>query len=168
MRKFLADIQLRAIIKRFATSKNKQFLSWSNIQKVALVLNADQNINKSVIDKFVAKHQKYMEVFYVEVQSKAATYADWQCITKNDLNILQLPKSALLTNFHQKQFDLVINTCDENDLVSQSIGSALIANYKCASFEKLSAANLVIKRAAESKLNDYLEEIVKYLKMIKN
>ena len=168
MRKFLADIQLKSIIKNFESSKNKQFLTWTNIQKIALVLNSKENINKSQIDQFIVKLQKYVEVYYVEDQAKAPTYADWQSVLKHDLNFLHLPKSTLLNKWHEKQFDLVINACNEDDAVAQSIAAALQANFKCATSEKVKDSNLVIKRSVNNKTIDYLEELVKYLKMIKN
>lgn len=167
MLKKLADIQVKSTIKNLG-NQTKTFIPWQNIHKIALVLNHSQNVNKSAIDKFVSKHQKFVEVYFIEETAKAATYADWQSIIKTDLNLLKLPKSTFLKNLNQKKYDLVINTCDENDRIAKSITTAIQANYKCGAFDNFSQTNLVIKKNEPFSLIDYLEETIKYLKMIHN
>ncbi len=81
---------------------------------------------------------------------------------------MKLPKNKIVQSLKQKHFDLVINTSDEKDKFAQSITAAISANYKCGAFENFSQANLIIKKSQPFVLNDYLEDVVKYLKMIKN
>jgi len=164
----LADIRIKSTINKLGGAKSKQFIPWQNIQKIALILNQNQQVNKSAIDKFITKHQKYIEVFYIEINSKEPTYADWRCFVKADLNLLKLPKNKIILDLKQKHFDLVINTGDEKDQFAQNVTAALSANYKCGAFEKFNQTNLIIKKTEPFVLNDYLEDVVKYLKMIKN
>ena len=168
MLSLLAEIQLKSTIRNFGNSKTQQFIPWDQIQKMALVLDSSQNINKSIIDKFINRQNKYVDVFYIEANAKASTYADWQSLLKTDLNLLKLPKSTLLQNLHKKQFDLVINTCDETNAIAMAITAALKANFKCCPFETYNETNLVIKKSSDIKLIDYLEEVIKYIKLIKN
>jgi hypothetical protein len=168
MLSLLANIQLRSTIRNFGNSKSQQFIPWNQIQKIALIFNQNQAINKNLIDQFIHRQKKYFDVFYIEDKVKEASYADWQSIIKSDLNLLKLPKSTLLQNFHKKKYDLIINTCDEDDGISIAITAALKANFKCGSFENYNGTNLVIKKNEPFNLLKYLDEVIKYLKMIKN
>lgn len=169
MLSLLANIQLRSTIRNFGNSKSQQFIPWDQIQKMALIFNHHQQINKNLIDQFIHRQKKYIDVFYIEDAAKVASYADWQSIIKSDLNVLKLPKSTLLQNFHKKQYDLIINTCNEDDAIAMAITAALKANFKCGAFENYNATNLVIKKSIQPfNLVNYLDEVIKYLKMIKN
>ena len=167
MFKFFAELSVRSIIEKDNTGHKKNFLPWDKIEKIALVVSKQESLNKSQLDKFVSDTKKFVEVFYVELSSKEATYADWHCFTKKDASFLKLPKNAVMEDLKKKKFDLVINTATENDLFATAVCGALPAVFKCGSSSKYNETGLIIERTDNAKLLDYLNETLKYLKMIR-
>ncbi|MES2681158.1 MAG: hypothetical protein V4635_14790 [Bacteroidota bacterium] len=167
MLKPLAEIILNSKIAKGSLNRNKQFLPWDKIKTVALVLNSTDKINKSAIDKFVEGTGKLVSVFYIEPTSKTATYSDWQCLSKKDRTFLGLPHSKFLHQVKDKKFDLVINTSPETDLFSAALTAALTATLKCGGGKKYGELDLIIQKADPYHVIDYLNEVIKYLKMIR-
>ena len=74
MLKRIAEITVKSRIKRHNLIRKKRFMNWDKINKIALVISESELVNKSVLDTFIAKTGKHIEVFYVGVNSKQATY----------------------------------------------------------------------------------------------
>ncbi len=165
--KFITEILLKSQIQKDAVNRKKQFLSWDAIQKIAIIIDHQIPVNKSVIDKFCADSKKYVEIYYVELNAKQATYGDWQCFTSKQKTIFKLPKQITLTELKKRQFDCVINTCSENNLFSVSIQSALQASLKCSDSNTYNQTDLIIYKSQQSNCIDYLNDVLRYLKMIK-
>lgn len=163
----LAEITLRSLITKNNLSRQKQFLPWDKIQKIALLISKDDTINKSVLDKFISDSQKHIEVFFVELSSKTPSYGDWNCFTKKDKGVLGLPKNATLDAIKGKKFDLVINAANHSILFASAITSTLQAPLKCAQATNFNEAELIIEKTIPFNLINYLNDVVKYLKMIK-
>lgn len=163
----LAEITLRSQITKNNSTRQKQFLPWDKIQKIALVISKDETINKSAIDKFISDSQKHIEVFFIELSSKTPGYGDWKCYTKKDKTLLGLPKNTVTQDLATKKFDLVINAANHSTLFASAITSALQAPLKCAQATNFSEAELIIEKTVPFNLINYLNDVVKYLKMIK-
>lgn len=168
MFRFIAESLLRSQIKKDNSGVKKQFIPWDNIQRIALIIEGNDHFNKSALDKFIAESKKYVEVFYVELKSKQATFSDWQCFSKKDKNTVSLPKKELLEALKKKQFDLVINTIHEDELYAVSLCSSLPAPFKIGHSGKYNDVNLIIKRIEHHNLISYLNDALRYLKMIKS
>jgi hypothetical protein len=167
MLKGIARILLRSKINRDNLTRKKKFLSWEKIEKIALIIDKNTHLNKSILDKFVEETKKYIQVFYIEIDSKGPTYHDWKCFSKKDRSFFHLPKKKLESELKHKQFDVIINTCNENNLFSASLCSSLSAYLKCGRDNDHNVSDLVIKKAETSDLIGYLNDVIKYLKMIK-
>ncbi len=167
MLKRIAEITVKSRIKRHNLIRKKRFMNWDKINKIALVISESELVNKSVLDTFIAKTGKHIEVFYVEVNSKQATYSDWRCFHKKELNLLKLPKNNYLQELESKSFDLVINTGNDQDLISALLTSTLNADLKCGLSSRFDCSELIISKSDTSNLVNHLENVVKYLKMIK-
>jgi len=102
MFRLIAEMIVRSNIKKQSPGNEKHFLPWDGINKIALIISSSAAPNKSAIDKFIADSQKYIEVFYVELSSKQASYADWHCLTKKDASFLKLPKSKVAEDLKRK------------------------------------------------------------------
>lgn len=163
----LSELILKAKIRKDNAIRNRKFLSWDEITKIALIIDKEQNLNKSVLDKFIERTQKHVEVFHLELQSKEPSYHDWQCFGKKDKSVLKLPKNNKLTALKSKQFDLVINTCSENDFFSTALVSSLNAPLKCGLGNRFNDCDLIVKRSETTNLIKYLDDVTHYLKMIK-
>jgi hypothetical protein len=167
MLKFLANISLRSKIERDNLQQQKRSLSWNKIEKIALVIDKHDLINKSAMDKFVEDTHKYIEVFYIELQSKTATYSDWHCFSKKDKSLLNLPEKKLISELKKKKFDVVINTCQETNLFAIAISSSFSSAMQCDCHGTFNNTNLIIKKTENTNLLSYLAEVIKYLKMIR-
>lgn len=167
MFRFIAEMIVRSKIEKENTGRKKQSLPWEKIEKIALIIGKNEKLNKSAIDKFIQDSKKFIEVFYVELNSKQATYGDWHCFSKKDASLLNLPKSKVAEDLRKKEFDLVINTASEDELFPVALCTALPAAYKCSSSAKYNNIVLVVERSGSNNLTDYLSDMVKYLKMIK-
>lgn len=168
MLKSIAEISLKSKVNRKNDHIKKQFLPWDRIEKIAIVISKHDDLNKSEIDRFIETTQKYTEIFFVELDSKLPTYSDWHCFSKKDKSLLKLPKNNLIKELKTKRFDLVINTSTEDDLFSMALSSSLLSVIQCDSSDRFNNANLIIKKKENYSIINYLEEVIKYLKMIKN
>ena len=168
MLKFLANMQVRLYLKGLNEAQKKQFLNWDKIKKIAIVVNHQATFNKQNLLQYIGKWQKDVTVIFIEPHAKSASHEEWQCIVKKDLNLLKLPKQRVLTSLKQQTFDLVISTADAEDNIAQMVSAAIPAELKSATVDTHVFANLVIKKNVENQLIQYLEEVIRYLKMIKN
>jgi len=167
MFRFIAEMIVRSKIEKESTGRKKQFLSWEKIEKIALIIGKNETLNKSAIDKFIQDSKKFIEVFYVELNSRQPTYGDWHCFSKKDASLLKLPTARVTEDLAKKDFDLVINTAGEDELFPVALCTALPAAYKCSSSAKYNNTVLVVERSVPNNLTDYLNDTFKYLKMIK-
>lgn len=167
MLRSIAQISLRSKIRRDNLARQKKFLPWDKIEKIALIIDKDNSLNKSALDKFVEETKKYIQVFYIEISSKQPTYHDWKCFSKKDTSLLHLPKKNLESQLKHKQFDVVINTCSEKNLFSASLCSSLSAYLKCSMSNDHNVSDLIIKKTEPFDVISYLNDVIKYLKMIR-
>ncbi len=163
----LAEITLRSQVAKENAATQKQFLSWDKIQKIALVISKDETINKSAVDKFISDSQKHVEVFFIELNSANASFGDWKCFTKKDKSLLNLPKKTIADELNHKKFDLVINASNNFNLYASAITSTLKAPVKCGQANGFNEVHLIIQKTVPFNLINYLNDVVKYLKMIK-
>jgi len=166
IKRTIANIVLKSR-KAFESKRKGAFLSWDSISKIALIISKRDNINKSQVDQFIASTKKYVEVFYIELDSKVPTYSDWICFTKKDKTFLGIPTASVIQGLRGKQFDIVINTCQEIEIYSTAISGILHAPINCGSTNQYNDTHLVIKKKGITNFMDYLHEVVRYLKMIR-
>ncbi len=165
---FIINILLKAQLAKENTAIKKQFLNWEAIEKIAIIIDNTTPINKSVIDKFCIDTKRYVEVYYVELNSKQPTFADWQCFTKKHTTIFNLPKQLYLNELKSKAFNCVINTCHHQNLFAISLQSALQAPIKCSDNANYNQTDLIILKSPSSTIIiSYLNDVTHYLKMIK-
>ena len=167
MLEFFAKLKLNSIIDKNPTKKTKRFLCWNDISSMAIIIESNKNLNKNNLDNFIEKTGKYVEVFYVETNNKQATFGDWNCFTKKDLTLLNLPKSETILSLKTKQFDLVINTCNDSNLFAAALNNYLTSTFKCGLSNAYNDTDLIISKQESYDLPLYLTDISNYLKMIK-
>lgn len=165
MFRWLAELYVKNCISRDNATRNRQFLSWDRIEKIALILDQADHINKSEVDKFVSDTRKYVDVFYVELGSGKPTFGDWRCFPRKDRSLLHLPKAAVRDEVRKKNFDLVINTSGDR-LFSAALTAAISAPFKCGN-GMTAGTDLIIARDEKTPLLNHLNDVVTYLKMIR-
>ena len=147
--------------------RKRHFIPWDQVQKIALVLHKNDEVNKSAMDKLLDGTKKFVEVFYVELSSKAPSYSDWRCFSKKDASLLGLPQQAVLSELQKKSFDLVINTSNDSELFATALVSTLKAPFKCGCSKKYNDVDLIIKKTEPYNVMNYLDEVLRYVKMIR-
>lgn len=168
MLKRIAEILLRSKIERENKARKKKYIPWDKAQKLALIISSDQIKNKSSIDRYIEGTKKYVEVFVIETESKAPSYADWNCMIKKDKSFLKLPTRGVLDAHKGKQFDVLINVCSESNLFATSLSSTLQASLKCGRNDRFGVSDLIIKREDNFDLIKFLDDLTGYLKVIKD
>ena len=163
---FIGQRILRSRIKRNEEDRKRDFISWEKVQSVAIVISSRDNVAKNMVDNFIKDSRKFIEVFYVELNKKTPSYSDWQCFIRQHRSFFNLPKKVISKELEKKQFDLVINTASESDVFSRSLCEFIQAPFKCSTGD-LVGVDLVIERPDGYKLISYLEEVVRYLRMIR-
>lgn len=164
---WIGEMFLRSGISKDNVKRQKHFLTWEKIERIALILDKKDNINKSEVDKLLESTKKFFEVFYIELSSAEPSYGDWRCFFKKDKSILGLPKSVLQIEMRKKKFDVVINTLSDDNLFAQSITLALQAPMKCDCTEKFSQSDLIIRKNPGENMISHLQHVFNYLKMIR-
>lgn len=167
MLKFFAKLKLNSIIDKNPTKKTKRFLSWNDITSMAIIIQFNEKLNKNNLDEFIEKTGKYVEVFYIETNNKQATFADWNCFIKKDKSLLNLPKPETILSLKTKQFDIVINTCNDDNLFATALNNFLTSPFKCGPSDTYNDTDLIISKKESFDLSLYLNDISTYLKMIK-
>lgn len=163
----IAKIQLKSKIHRNNALRKKQFYNWNNIQKIALIIGNQDVINKSLLDTFIEQLQTYTEVFFIETNSKTPSYSDWHCFAKENKSALGLPKKVMVDALQNKKFDLVIDAAKGYEIYSAAIAAYIHAPLNCGTQNWFEQHDLIIHRTENQDLLPYLNEVVKYLKMIK-
>ena len=162
-----ARFRLQSRISRDNVNRKKQFLPWEKIEKIGLILHQADNINKSSLDKFLEGTKRNIHVFYVDLAAKHPPFADWSCFTKKDVTLLGLPRQTVLSELKKQKFDLVINTCGDTELFATALVSAFTAPFKCGNSRAFNDVDLIIKKTEPYHVVDYLNEVLRYLNMIK-
>jgi hypothetical protein len=149
-----------------SNSKNG-FLSWAEVQNVALIISAPLSASKSELDQWIAKCGKRVTVFYVESNVKQASFSDWNCFTKEKRTLVGLPKADVLESLKANPFDLVICLSETLNYYEQSVALAIPAKLRVSSLNQLPYYSLFIERSGVSGTIHYLDTCVKYLNMIR-
>lgn len=167
MLKFLAKYFTKIAVEKNNFNRQKQFLNWDKIEKVALILDDSASINKNEIDKFILQIRKYVDVYFLELNSKKSTFGDWICFTKKDTDYLKLPKSHVESSIKNKQYQLVINVTSKYSDFAAIITSQMHPSFSCGNNNLYGEADLVIENKNSLNIINYLKEVQKYLQMIK-
>ncbi len=167
MLSFFAKLSVNARVEKALKTRTRKFVPWEKIEKIALIISKDAGINKSAIDKFIEDSKKYIEVFYIELRSKEASFGDWHCFSKKDSSLLKLPTKRVEDSVKGRHYDVVINACEGKNLFSAALFSTLDGTLKCASSARFKDADLIIRRTDQSNLLSFLSDTVHYLKMIR-
>ncbi len=163
----ISNILLKRQIGKENTAIKKQFLKWDAIEKIAIIIDNTLPVNKSLVDAFCLDTKRYVEVYYIELNLKQPTFADWKCFTKKHTTIFNLPKQLYLNELKSKAFNCVINTCHHQNLFAISLQSTLQAPIKCSDNTNYNQTDLIILKSPSSTIISYLNDVIHYLKMIK-
>lgn len=148
-------------------NRQKQFLNWDKIEKIALILDDSVPINKNEIDKFIDHTKKYVDIYFLELNAKKSTFGDWICFTKKDADFFKLPKSHVESSVKNRHYQLVINVTAKYSNFAAIITSQLHPSFSCGINNLYGEVDVIIENNKTHSVTEYLKEIQKYLQMIK-
>ena len=167
MRSTLIAHSLRKLLSRKGPVQGKNFLSWSAIGQVILILEQEEGLSRQEIDQLIKQLDRHVEIFYIESRAKHPSYADWLCFTRKQRNFFSMPKKEVLREVHRKNTDLVINTTLHHPGFSSALATAVQSRLVCASSDQQYHFDLLVERSQKQSLPDYLKQVVHYLNMIR-
>ncbi len=164
---FIKEVILRSKLKS-SGDKGRSFISWEKIKSIALVVDSKNANNKNLIDKFIYESDKIIDVYYIDLQVKESTIKNFISFNKTEKSFFGLPNSKANTKIKNQKYDLLINASfDELDYSSVLINT-LKSTCRCGFKSRLNELDLIIERSQNQNLIAYLNEVVNYLKMIRN
>lgn len=164
---FLKEFILRSQLKnREAGGRN--FLPWANIKTMALVLDSKTAKSKSQIDKFIYEADKVVDVYYLDLEIKDSAIKNFITFTKVEKNWVGLPNAKAKLKIANKKYDALVNAAFGELDYSSVISNSIKATCKCGYQSRLSELDLVVHHKDNQPLENYLNELVNYLKMIRN
>ena len=166
MLKPLARLIMMAGLRREKPAE-RRFVPWDQIRTMAIIIGSGEPVNKSLVDRFIADSGKHIEVYFVELGSSKPSFSDWHCLVRASRNLLRLPAGRLQETLRGKRYDFVLNACDGHTLFPAAVAALIQAPCKCATADLLGYANMEVSRPGGQELPAYLEEVKRYLRMIR-
>jgi hypothetical protein len=148
-------------------SSKAGFVNWDTVKDIALVLHTPLSTSKNELDRWITQSNKRVDVIYCEPNAKQASFADWQCLTKEKSSWTGLPKSDALVGLASKSYDVVICPSKTLNYFEQSVVAALKAKTKISGLEHLPFYSLTISHEGIASSLLYMDTCVKYLSMIR-
>jgi hypothetical protein len=146
----------------------KNFLPWHKIKTMALVLDSRTAQNKNLIDKFIYEVDKVVDVYYLDIHVKESPIKNFLTFTRLEKNWLGLPNGKAKAKIANKSYDILINASFTEPDYSSVITKMIKATCKCGHYSRLSELDLIVHHKGNQSLEKYLDELVNYLKMIRN
>ncbi len=157
---------IRSHIKR-SLKRKKQFASWEKIKNISLIISNEQ-LNKSALDKFIIDSGKLVEVILIDIKNKQSAIKDYTTFVSADKSVLGLPKTKSLNKIKNKTADLVMVAADDKEEFATVLAANINTPCVCGCNQINNNLDLIIIRKENQTVIDYLNEVVNYLKMIKN
>ena len=164
--KSIADYLLSKIESR---RKHNQFTNWYHLSKIVIIAFENQ-LNDLVeflgncsTDK-IATHVVII-LNGKEIKKQNCPF-EYTIFNKKQFNIWGFPKKDFMSNFHNQNFDLLINLGTENQVKSLALSKLISANCKIGHF-KHNVFDMTIEREYPLTDSEFLKQVIVYLKMIK-
>lgn len=164
---FLKELIITARLKGNEAS-GKNFSPWDKTKTIALVLDSKSSLNKSMIDKFVHETNKVVDVYYLDIDVKESAIKNFMAFTKTEKDFFGLPNGKAKLKIASKKYDVLINAAFAELDYAAIISKLIKATCKCGYQSRSNELDLIVSRKSNQPADKYLEEVVNYLKMIRN
>lgn len=156
------------ISKKESPKVNRQFVSWKNLSRVAIIAYDNQ---LSELADFIAACQKdqiRVKVYIIykgkpELAPKPPF--EYQILDKKQFGLLHLPKDPAIQSLQADSYDLLVNLGKEEQLDSLAISKVMKASCKTSAFEN-PVFDLMLD-VPDQGAHQFLKQLVVYLNMIK-
>ena len=171
------DWQLKKLLK---TPRDKRIKKWNDIKSVGLIFVVGDAVQWNILNRFISTQTKQgKSISIIGLHPKdfvidyIFTYTETTlCREKEDLNFWELPKKGVIDNFTNRHYDLLIDASNVSffdKYVTASSNADLKVGYRNMEQdnETLEMYDITIQGNGDINIKDYLEQVVKYLTMIK-
>ncbi len=162
----MKNLLIRSYIKNYYKRKRK-FISWNELQTIALLVDAHETFNKSSLDAFIKYSGKRVEVLYIDIKKKQSPIKDYEVFTSSDKNFMGLPNSKCIAKISRKRVNLLINCCSIFSDFSDCLAAHYEADFYCGFRNDFNNLDLIVDKKNSMSLKDYLEEVKRCVEMIK-
>jgi hypothetical protein len=167
------------LLKRIANIRRKIFYSnIGQIKKIGIVWDASKTQDFSSLSKFYQKmHERNIDVkilgFYPgkELPNQYTAIRYLSCIRRKEINYFYIPVSTETDVFINTKFDVLIDINFEKSFPLFYITSLSSASFKVGLFDSQSGESifdLMIELKKPVSIENYLEQVIHYLEMIKS
>lgn len=153
---------------RSGEAGGRNFLPWDKTKTMALVLDSKTASSKNVIDKFIYEADKVVDVYYIDIHVKESAIKNFITFTKKEKSFFGLPNGKAAAKIVKKKYDVLINASFSELDYSSVLSNSIKATCKCGYESRADELDMVVKRKEGQDLMKYLEELVNYLKMLRN
>ena len=165
--------------KRLANTRRKLFYSnISQIKKIGVVWDASKTQDFSSLSKFYQRmHERSIDVkvlgYYPgkELPNQYTAIRYLSCIRRKEVNLFYIPVSTETDVFINTKFDVLIDINFEKVFPLFYITSMSSASFKVGLFDSQSGEStfdLMIELKNPVRIDNYLEQVIHYLEMIKS
>lgn len=182
MLEFIKDFRRRHLIRQLAhKQRDKKIENLSQLKEIGIVFTISGEQEWSLLYHFAklmeeqGKHVTMVGLHPDNVQiSFIVTHAQTIiCREKDDLNFWGIPKDEVVERFTSKHFDALIDTTDQPNFFGQYMALRSNADLKITYTDEVEETlndnifDMMIKGEGALDLRDYLNQVVRYLKMVK-
>ena len=172
--------QLRKLMEQ---PRDKRIENWENIKTIGLVFTVGDSNQWNLIHRFITAQESRGKTVHLIGFLRSNVTVDYIfshpgtiiCHEKTDLTKLGLPKDGVVDAFMERHYDLVIDSTEHPDFFGKYISAMANADLKvgyknteqdCLD-DDIAMYDLSIQGNGPMDFKDYIEQIVKYLTMVK-
>ncbi|HQQ95369.1 MAG TPA: hypothetical protein PLQ93_12495 [Bacteroidia bacterium] len=163
----LAGLQIRNRLKVSKAFQGRHFPEWQSIKSIGLIIEDKEGVSREKLDRFIQSLDKFVEVYFLELKSRKASYADWICFDRSSRNVLGLPVKRHIQPIKKKHHDLVINTVTGSVAFAAALCAEIESACVCTCSDEYGHGDMIIQRQTNQDLLGYLNQVTHYLKLIK-
>ncbi|MBP5189853.1 MAG: hypothetical protein J6031_02930 [Bacteroidales bacterium] len=163
--------------------RDKRIDNWEQIKTIGLIFTVGDAERWNLIHRFItAQESRGKEIHLIGFQANKyeinyifSHTRTTICHEKEDFTYLGLPKEGVIDSFINRHYDIVIDTTIQPDFFGKYVTAISDANLKVGYSNNESDDNegvmdmydLAIQGNEEMDFKNYIEQIVKYLTMVK-
>lgn len=153
--------------------RNRMKFSYSNVESVGIVFDGTDDTEykrvMSLVQKLEVASSRVSILAYMPKNRAVEKFYDFKFFTDDDINWFGKARSKRLLSFIDTPYSLLINFFDNPNYAVKFLVTSSSAKFKVGKYnsdETLQMHDLAIK-IDDSKKFDFVEEAIKYLKLMK-
>lgn len=171
----------RQLYKLLEMPRDKRIENWENIKTIGLVFLVGDNSQWSLIQRFITAQENRGKAVHIIGYLPTGTTVDYIfshpstviCHEKTEFTKLGLPKEGVIDSFTGRHYDLIIDSTPGNCFFGKYITACsnadLKVGYSNIESDEITTDlyDMTIQGSGEADFKNYIEQIVKYLSMVK-